>query len=124
MAAFSAFSAPPAIMAIMERWAHVQPLDLPTDLHGVELIWQRLDLAGLYARLLAESCYEDRKNLSYIGGIRVGPGDVGWPSLYAGIEHYALADGSQVSTRDPGDALWASFSTTCRGRGSTRTWHP
>ena len=62
---------------------HHGALDLPTDLHGVELIWQRLDLAGLYARLLAESCYEDRKNLSYIGGIRVGPGDVGWPSLYA-----------------------------------------
>ena len=43
------FSVPPAILAVMERWACLQPLAaLPVDLHGVEAVWKRLDLAGLY----------------------------------------------------------------------------
>ena len=88
------FSVPPAILAVMERWARLQPLAaLPVDLHGVEAVWKRLDLAGLY--------------LSYLGGIQLSPEDVGWPAPYAAVESYDLADGSRQLTRDPGDALWA-----------------
>ena len=99
------FSVPPAILAVMERW---QPLAaLCVDLHGVEAVWKRLDLAGLYKLLLAECSSRDRKDLSYLGGIRLSPEDVGWPAPYAAVESYDLADGSRQLTRDPGDALWA-----------------
>ena len=95
------FSAPPAILAVMERWARLQPLAaLPVDLHGVEAVWKRLDLAGLYKLLLAECSSRDRKDLSYLGGIRLSPEDVGWPAPYAAVESYDLADGSRQLTRD------------------------
>ena len=67
----------------------------------------RLNLAGLYKLLLAECSSRDRKDLSYLGGIRLSPEDVGWPAPYAAVESYDLADGSRQLTRDPGDALWA-----------------
>ena len=70
-----------------------------SSLHGVEAVWKRLDLAGLYKLLLAECSSRDRKDLSYLGGIRLSPEDAGWPAPYAAVESYDLADGSRQLTR-------------------------
>lgn len=98
------------ILGAMEAWAWQQPVDaLPVELREVEKIFETLDIAGLYAILLRECSARTRKSPSYCGGIRISPEDIGAPAPYAALEHYRLADGSEQSTRDPGDALWAEI---------------
>jgi hypothetical protein len=92
----------------MESWARADPADLPTRLEEVEIIFERLDLIALFELLLAKCSVHDRKALSYVGGIRLSSDDIGFPAPYASTEHYMLADGGKMMTRDPGDALWAN----------------
>ena len=77
------FSVPPAILAVMERWARLQPLAaLPC---GSGWIWPAS----------TSFCWQN---------VRPGTAKL-CPRL--AVESYDLADGSRQLTRDPGDVLWA-----------------
>ncbi|CAJ1386661.1 unnamed protein product [Effrenium voratum] len=101
------FSVPPAILAVMERWARLQPLAaLPVA------VWKRLDLASLYKLLLAECSSRDRKALQ----LTRDPGDVLWADdcleLTLGAAA-ALLDVDPRARRRP-----KSCSSACTARGS------
>ena len=73
----------------------------------VEAIFERLDMLLLFETLMHSCSARDRKDLSYVGGIRLSAADLGYPAPYANVETYVLADGRRQATRDPGDGLWA-----------------
>ena len=55
---------------------------------------------------MGQCSYRDRKSLSYEGGIRCSPEDLGHTVGYARTQKCIQADGSEVTVRDPGDKLW------------------
>ena len=70
---------------------------MPDSLADVECICENLRLGPLFEQLLDEVPRKQRKELSYLGGIRISCLDVGYPCPYSSAD----------DTRDPGDALWA-----------------
>jgi hypothetical protein len=87
-----------AIVKIMENWAQWQRWpELPDSLADVERICENLRLGPLFEQLLDEVPRKQRKELSYVGGIRISCLDVSYPCPYSSAD----------DTRDPGDALCA-----------------
>ena len=99
-------SVPAAILQVLEVWARTQPAGLPMELAHVEAVFERLDMLSLFEMLMGQCSYRDRKSLSYEGGIRCSPEDLGHTVGYAGTQKCIQADGSEVTVRDPGDKLW------------------
>lgn len=76
---------PASILEVLGAWALRQSQTVPQRLVDAEKILEVLDTASLFDALMLSCPFRDRKNLSYLGGIRCSVEDVGSPAPYAGL---------------------------------------
>ena len=92
---------PASILEVLGAWASRQSQTVPQRLVDAEKILEVLDTASLFDALMLSCPFRDRKNLSYLGGIRCSVEDVGSPAPYAGTEVYLCLSGDRLALRDP-----------------------